>query len=206
MLDIKKIQTFVKMTPATRSVKRRRLITKTGGHSLPAPARAISLPLQEPVSLVPPNVRAYFLDKDLKNTISNMMMDPAAADDCHVSSIQSFFHLHTAAADHSGHFEPGSVKLLAARVAKHWPVVVQELGEPRALAVYSSMSGILQKVPPCDTFGNAVYSIEAYVAALLYVGWELAGSAESEGPSVMHTVPQARLMHCVYRFLGYISR
>jgi len=198
MLDIKKIQTFVKMTPATRSVKRRRLITKTGGHSLPAPARAISLPLQEPVSFVPPNVRAYFLDKDLKNTISNMMMDPAAADDCHVSSIQSFFHLHTAAADHSGHFEPGSVKLLAARVAKHWQVVMQELGEPRALAVYSSMSGIFQKVPLRDTFGDAA-SIETYVAALFSVG-------ESEGPSVMHTVPQARLMHCVYRFLGYISR
>jgi hypothetical protein len=83
--------------------------------------------------------------------------------------------------------------------------VAIEVGEARALAVYSSMSGILAKVPPWENFGDAT-AIKIYVAALFYIGWELAGSVELPGgPSIIFTVQRAHLMSAVYRFLGYMS-
>jgi hypothetical protein len=101
--------------------------------------------------------------------------------------------------------EPGSLNLLAAEVARCFPEVVIEVGEARALAVYSSMSGILAKVPPCENFGDAT-AIKIYVAALFYIGWELAGSVEVPGgPSIIFMVQRAHLMSAVYRFLGYMS-
>ena len=206
-LNIKKIQTFVKMTPPSRSAAKRkikgRLNAKTAP-SLPALARAISLPSQEPANPPPPS-RADFFDMEVKNRIAEVMLDPAAADDRYARALESFFQFGTTAADHPGRLEEGSVKLLAAEVAKHWPAVMKELGEPRALAVYSSMSGILQNVPSRDTFGDAD-RIKTYVAALFYVAWELAGSAESNGPSVMRSAPKANVMSAVFRWIDYLSK
>ena len=205
-LNIKKIQTFVKMTPPSRSAAKSKikgmLNAKTTAPSLPALACAISLPLREPVNPPPPS-KADFLEVEVKNMIAEVMLDPAAAEDRYVSSLQSFFQFATAAAGHPGS-EEGTVKLLAAEVAKHWPVVLKDLGEPRALAVYSSMSGILQKVSARDTFGDEG-CIKTYVAALFYVAWELAGSAESNGPSVMRSAPKADVMRAAFRWIDYLS-
>ena len=95
--------------------------------------------------------------------------------------------------------------MLAAEVARCFPEVVIEVGEARALAVYSSMSGILAKVPPWENFGDAT-AIKIYVAALFYIGWELAGSVDIlGGPSIIFAVQRAHLMSAVYRFLRYMS-
>ena len=112
--------------------------------------------------------------------------------------LTSFFKFDTTVAPVD--CERGSLRLLAAEVGKHFPKIVVELGEPRALAVYSSMSGILAKVPPWDTFGDEA-GIKIHVAALFYIGWELAGSAERDGPSIISTVEKACRMRAVYRFL-----
>ncbi len=102
--------------------------------------------------------------------------------------------------------EPGSLNLLAAEVARCFPEVVIEVGEPRALAVYSSMSGILAKVPPWENFGDAT-AIKIHVAALFYIGLKLAGSVDIlDGPSIIVMVPIEHLMSAVHRFLGYMSK
>jgi len=207
-LNIKKIQAIVKMTPPSRSAAKSKIKgrqnAKTTVPSLPALACAISLPSQEPVNPPPPS-KADFLEMEVKNMIAEVMLDPAAAEDRYVSSLQSFFQFATAAAGHPGNVKEGSVKLLAAEVAKHWPAVLKDLGEPRALAVYSSMSGILQNVSARDTFGDED-RIKTYVAALFYVAWELAGSAESNGPSVMRSAPKADVMRAAYRWIDYLSK
>ena len=117
--------------------------------------------------------------------------------------LTSFFKFDTTVAPVD--CERGSLRLLAAEVGKRFPKIVVELGEPRALAVYSSMSGILAKVPPSDTFGDAT-GIKTHVAALFYIGWELAGSAERDGPSIIFTVEKACRMRAVYRFLNYMCK
>ena len=100
------------------------------------------------------------------------------------------------------HHKPGSLESVTARVAFHFQALVLEVGEPRAMAVYSSISGILQKVPSADIF----LPTDAFVAALFYLGWELAGSWEGVEPAIIKSAPHQQVVDAVYAFMSYMTR
>jgi hypothetical protein len=101
----------------------------------------------------------------------------------------------------SRYFEPGGLNRLASLVAEELPSVTLGIGEPRALAVYGSISGILQKLPVAGVFQPE----QVYVAALFYIAWELVGSFELEGPEIMHAAPLPDVMKAVYEILGWMA-
>ena len=184
-MKIKKIQAFLKKTPSSR---RRRLNAKT--RTAVIPADSIQIPAD--------SSSMKTVEAEMKNDIADQFCLTPEGD----LRMTCFFKFVTTAPHDC---EPGSLNLLAAEVARCFPEVAIEVGEARALAVYSSMSGILAKVPPWENFGDAT-AIKIYVAALCYIGWELAGSVDIlDGPSIIFTVQRAHLMSAVHRFLGYMS-
>lgn len=126
-------------------------------------------------------------------------------DQCHLvpekvlAAQHCFFNFRTASSEPSS-VKHGSLQYLAALVAFRYSVEVRALGEPRALAIYSTISGILQKLPPTGVFLPA----PAYLAALFYIAWELAGTASAAEPAVIAAAPMADVMACVFKVLNYM--
>lgn len=115
-----------------------------------------------------------------------------------VGTLNCMFQLRTATFEPCS-FKNGSLKYLSALVAYRYSVEVAALGEPRALALYSSISGILQQLP-----ANAMFSpAESYLAALFYIAWELAGTASAE-PAIIRSAPQKDVMACVFNLMNYM--
>ena len=96
----------------------------------------------------------------------------------------------------------GSLECLSAAVGSYFDKAVEEVGEPRALAMYSNISGILQKLPS----GTVLLPSKNYVASLFYLGWELAGSWEQNSPSIITTGSQAEVLAGVYKLMNMINR
>ena len=118
-----------------------------------------------------------------------------------VRSLRNFFDFATML-DAPRRYNSGTLELVAARVALQFQSLVAEVGEPRALAVYSSISGILQKVPSQDVF----LPTQAFVAALFYLGWELAGSWEGNEPAIIRSAPRQQVVDAVYTLMSYMMR
>jgi hypothetical protein len=90
-------------------------------------------------------------------------------------------HFRFSAKPHPKYDSEDAVCALGRGVAAFYPGVVKLVGEPRALAVFGSISGILQKVP----VGAKLSPMRAYIAACFYLGWELVGSYELTGPEAL---------------------
>lgn len=115
-----------------------------------------------------------------------------------VGTQNCFLHFRTATFEPSS-FNNGTLKYLSALVAHHYSVEVAALGEPRALALYSTISGILQKLPADAMFTPA----ESFLAALFYIAWELAGTASAE-PAIIRSAPKKDVMACVFKLMNYM--
>jgi hypothetical protein len=115
-----------------------------------------------------------------------------------VGTQNCFLQFRTATFEPSS-FKYGSLKYLSALVAHHCSVEVAALGEPRALALYSTISGILQKLPADAMFTPA----ESFLAALFYIAWELAGTASAE-PVIIRSAPKKDVMACVFKLMNYM--
>ena len=115
-----------------------------------------------------------------------------------VGMLSCFFQFRTATFEPCS-FKTGTLKYLSALVAYRYSMEVAALGEPRALALYSIISGILQKLPADATFMPA----ESFLAALFYIAWELAGTASAE-PAVIRSAPRAVVMDCVFTLMNYM--
>ena len=103
--------------------------------------------------------------------------------------------------DHQPSLQEGCLSHLAYLTALEYADICNEVGEPRALQVYSRISSLLQKQPP-----DRVYMpTNDYVVALLYVAWELAGSWECGVPKVARSVPVSVLMEPIAVLLGFIG-
>ena len=96
---------------------------------------------------------------------------------------------------------PMRVCHLGCAVAAHYEKMLQEIGEPRALAVFSNISGILQKVPSQATFSP----LHLYVAACFYLGWELAGSWSQREPSVIASANNNDVKRCALELLSFLG-
>ena len=113
-----------------------------------------------------------------------------------VRSLRNFFDFATML-DAPRRYNSGTLELVAARVALQFQSLVAEVGEPRALAVYSSISGILQKVPSQDVF---------LPPQAFYLGWELAGSWEGNEPAIIRSAPRQQVVDAVYTLMSYMMR
>lgn len=134
----------------------------------------------------------------LKDAIEQCFLVPEAGD---VRSLRNFFDFATML-DAPRCYNSGTLELVAARVALQFQSLVAEVGEPRALAVYSSISGVLQKVSSQDAF----LPTQAFVAALFYLGWELAGSWEGTEPAIIRSAPRQQVVDAVYTLMSYMMR
>lgn len=96
-----------------------------------------------------------------------------------------------------------NLRHLAMKIGDHFPVLMREVGEPRALQVYSCISGVLQTLP--DDVGVSFKPERIFITALLYIGWELAGSWQYRRPSSINSASDKDVMPCVYRILNYMT-
>ena len=139
--------------------------------------------------------------------IQNAIIDLAASvPENRFDTLQNFFQFEPILArfDLSSLRKEGSLQWLAATTGLEYSSVCKQVGEPRALQVYSNISAILQKQPPDVVFQPG----KTYVVALLYLGWELAGSwgADSNGPSILRSVPHKEVLAGVCVLMNHMGR
>ena len=116
------------------------------------------------------------------------------------SALKDFFKMSCGRA-FSGRFDAGGLNCLASLLAEAWPDVLQEIGEPRALAIFGSLSGILQKMPVNGKF----FPEDVYVSAMFLIAWELAGSYDIDGPKIIDRSLRADVLNVVYKILGWMA-
>jgi hypothetical protein len=96
----------------------------------------------------------------------------------------------------------GSAGGLGRAVAAFYPDCVHLVGEPCALAMFSHISGILQRVPAAAV----IEPQQAFVAACIRLGWSWAGSAELRGPDrIITSAPKADVDSCIATLLGWFA-
>ena len=201
---VRKAKAFLK-TPSPESVKnkrlRKRLVVKQRPPHSP-PADAILSDFASPAALessaaagspeeshynvinITASSSSASIDEEREAIKDAIMEDNGLVPEDHFSTLRNFFEFGSMT-------EPGSegtLQGMVARVASVYPKVCSEVGEPRALAVYSNISGILQKLPQHSLFLPS----RVYVAALFYLAWEMAGSwdGDSVGPAIIRSAPQ----------------
>lgn len=136
-------------------------------------------------------------------TIKDAIMDACLVPEARFSSLKNFFKFCSLHDDGPQSLKEGTFERVVARVALEFPKVCTEVGEPRALAVYSAISGIFQKISP----GSLFFPSRTYVAASFYLGWELAGSwdSDSDGPAIMRSAPQKDVVAGVYSLMNMMK-
>ena len=104
-------------------------------------------------------------------------------------------------ADTDDFSSPPSVRDLGFAISSLYENVADQIGEPRALALYSSMSGVLQSVPP----QMSMSPLADWLAACFYLGWELAGSCQLEEPRIITGASEEDVKRCALRLMELMS-
>ena len=140
---------------------------------------------------------------DDRETIKDAIMDACLVPEARFSSLNNFFKFGSMHNDDPQALKEGTFQRVVARVALEFPQVCTEVGEPRALAVYSNISGIFQKISPDSWF----FPSRTYIAAIFYLGWELAGSwdSDSDGPAIIRSAPQKDVVAGVYTLINLMK-
>ena len=115
-------------------------------------------------------------------------------------TMQIFFKF-VGKADVDDFCSPPVVRDLGLQLASVYENVEDQIGEPRALALYSAMTGVLQSVPP----RMPMSPLADWVAACFYLGWELAGSCQLQKPAIITGASDEDVKRCALQLMQLMS-